>query len=347
MSRFEGRTEKATPKKQKKARREGQNARSQEVGVALSLLGTLIVGRAFLPGSLEDMGQGMREILTVSGSEPSWTLVRSSFLDMLVAGLVPFLAVATVLAVAGGVMQTGFTLAPAALKPKLSHLDPRKGLERFKPGRMGWESLRELLKLGLLAVVVIDPIREGIERTGEASGFEWWLSFAGGQAWTILLRAALLAMTLAAADFAIARYRHGRQQKMTKQEVKQEHKDQEGDPHQKAARRRKAQEMSRNRMIFDVAQADVVIVNPTHFAVALKYKMGEPAPRVVAKGMGRLALKIRATAYRHGVLVQSDPPLARAIYRSSKLGGYVPSALFEAVAVVLATAYRRRRRSAA
>lgn len=347
MSRFEGRTEKATPRKQKKARREGQNARSQEVGIALSLVGALILGRTFLPGSVRAMGEGMRELFAASGSEPAWTLVRSTFLDMLVASMLPVLAVVTVMAVAGGIMQTGFTLAPAALKPKLSHLDPRKGLERFKPGRMGWEGVRAVLKLALLALVVTEPIKEGIRRSGEAAGFDWWLSFAGRQASTILLRAALLSAALAAADFAMARYRHSRQQKMTKQEVKREHKDQEGDPHLKAARRRKAQDMSRNRMIFDVAQADVVIVNPTHFAVALKYKMGEPAPRVVAKGMGRFALKIRATAYRHGVLVQQDPPLARAIYRSSKLGGYVPSALYEAVAVVLAAAYRRRRRGAA
>lgn len=134
---------------------------------------------------------------------------------------------------------------------------------------------------------------------------------------------------------------------MSMQEVKQEHKDSEGDPLVKSQRRRRAVELSRNRMLRDVALADVVITNPTHFAVALRYADGEGAPRVVAKGADKLAAKIRGLAHRHGVLVTENKPLARALYRRCKVGHYVPAALYEAVAVVLAVAYRRRGRVAA
>jgi flagellar biosynthetic protein FlhB len=266
---------------------------------------------------------------------------------MVTASVVPILAVAVVMAIAGGLLQSGFTLAPLALKPKFSHLNPSKGLQRFKPSTMWWEGARATLKLGLLALVVYGPINEARNRMGEAQGLGWWLDFLGDQAYAILLRAAILAVTIAAVDFAFNKRKHIKQMKMSKQEVKQEHKDMEGDPHIKGARRRRAQEMSRNRMISNVATADVVITNPTHYAVALKYQMGEPAPRVVAKGMGRMALKIRKEAYRNGVLVKQDPPLARAIYRTCKVGASVPSALYEAVAVVLAAAFRLRRRRAA
>jgi flagellar biosynthetic protein FlhB len=182
---------------------------------------------------------------------------------------------------------------------------------------------------------------------GEARGIDAWLAIVGAQIWTVLLRVTLLALLIAAADYTYNRFKNMKQLKMTKQEVKQESKDTEGDPLLRARRRSKQAEMSRNRMILDATSADVVITNPTHFAVALKYTMGEPAPRVVAKGTGRLAKKIKKLAYRHGVMVQQDPPLARAIYRRCKVGAFVPATLFEAVAVILAVAYRRRRRGVA
>src|SRR5690606_2260219 len=121
----------------------------------------------------------------------------------------------------------------------------------------------------------------------------------------------------------------------------EEAKQTEGDPLVKAQRRRRAQELSRNRMLREVAGADVVVTNPTHLAVALRYRDGEPAPRVVAKGADRLAAKIRKIAYRNGILVTEDKPLARALYRRCKVGAFIPGALYEAVAVVLAVAYRR------
>ena len=160
----------------------------------------------------------------------------------------------------------------------------------------------------------------------------------------MFVRLAALAAFLAAADLAMAKFRTGRTLKMTKQETRQENKEEEGNPLVRSHRRRRHAEIARHNMIRETAAADVVLTNPTHLAVALRYAPNEPAPRVVAKGSGALALKLRATAYRHGVMVREDKALARAIYRRCKVGHFVPAALFEAVAVVLAAAYRRRRR---
>jgi flagellar biosynthetic protein FlhB len=160
----------------------------------------------------------------------------------------------------------------------------------------------------------------------------------------MFVRLAALAAILAAADVAMAKFRTGRSLKMTKQETRQENKEEEGNPLVRSHRRRRHAEIARHNMIRETAAADVVLTNPTHLAVALRYAPNEPAPRVVAKASGALALKLRATAYRHGVMVREDKALARAIYRRCKVGHFVPAALFEAVAVVLAAAYRRRRR---
>ncbi len=148
-------------------------------------------------------------------------------------------------------------------------------------------------------------------------------------------------VVIAAADYGYQRWKTGREMRMSKEEVKQEHRNADGDPLIKGQRRRRALELSRNRMLGAVAGADVVVTNPTHFAVALAYADGDAAPRVVAKGTDRIAAKIRAEAYRNGVLVTENRPLARALYRRCKVGSFVPAALYEAVAIVLALAYRR------
>jgi flagellar biosynthetic protein FlhB len=162
--------------------------------------------------------------------------------------------------------------------------------------------------------------------------------------WQIVLRAAALASVIAASDYAVTRFRHNKEMKMTKQEMREEHKTSEGDPMVRSQRRQRAREMSRNRMIFDVGNADVVVTNPTRLAIALKYEPDELAPRIIAKGSNKIAAKIRAEARRNGVPLIENKPLARALFRKVKVGGFVPANLFEAVAAVLAVAYRRRPR---
>lgn len=343
MGRFDGKTEKATPQRRKKARSEGTVARSQEVGVAASLLVAAVSLRVFGGHGIEVLRAETRMLL----ANPFHDAVQLSELGGVAARMAlalggPLLAAATAAAVVAGVAQVGIRLTPKAAKPKLSHLSPKKGLQRLKPSKAGWELVRTTLKLGLLLFIVWAPLRDWSTHMADGQSLDAGLTATLGQTWTVVGRAVALATVIAAADYAWNRHRTGKEMRMSKDEVRREYKDSEGDPLIRAMRRRRQSELSRNRMLRDIAFADVVVTNPTHLAVALRYAEGEAAPRVVAKGADHLAAKIRAEAYRHGVTVTEDKPLARALYRACKPGQYVPAALYEAVAVVLALAYRRR-----
>lgn len=298
------------------------------------------------PSAASGIAARARAIFDYAGGGVIGPEIGQNAMGMILVGLVPFLLAATVLGIAGGVGQVGFTLAPKAAKPKLSHLSLKKGLNRFKPSVFSWELIRTALKLGLLVAIIWGPMRAWINRLGEPLGIVDAIAFTGDQVWQLVLRAAALALGIAGADYAMNRYRNSKELKMSKQELKEEFKSSEGDPMVRQARRQRARDMSRNRMIFDVAFADVVVTNPTHLAVALKYDDDDPAPRVVAKGANKLAARIRAEARRNGVLVIENKPLARALYRRIRIGNYIPGTLFEAVAAVLAVAYRRRARRA-
>jgi flagellar biosynthetic protein FlhB len=180
------------------------------------------------------------------------------------------------------------------------------------------------------------------DRVHEGWTFQSGISATGEILATIFVRVIAVSAAVAVADYLWNRRKLMRDLRMTKDEVRREAKDQMGDPLMRSRRAERGRQLSRNRMLAGVAQADVVITNPTHLAVALKYSPSEPAPRVVAKGADHAAAKIRAEARRYGILVTEDKPLARALFRRVRQGEYVPQALFEAVAVVLAIVYRRR-----
>lgn len=341
MGRFDGKTEKATPRKKRDARRKGQVAKSAEIGVAASLL-ALMGGLSVLRGGSGVLGAESRRLFgyAATGDLPTALLVDSAT-TVLLAMLAPIIALAVVAALVSGIAQTGGRLSPEAVKPKLSNLSLKRGLQRFKPSTAAWELVRTTIKLGALALLLWAPISQVAASLAAARDLGSGLERTLAQTTTVLWRATGLAVVLAGADYAWNRRKNDREMKMSKEDVKQEHKDSDGDPLVKAQRRRRAQELSRNRMLRDVATADVVVTNPTHLAVALRYADGDAAPRVVAKGADHLAAKIRAAAYQNGVLVTENKPLARSIYRTCKVGHPVPAALYEAVAVVLATAYRR------
>lgn len=345
MGRFDGKTEKATPRKQREARKKGQIARSQEVGAAVSLVSLVLALRAFGPSIASGFRDSTAYLFANAGSPDLPTAMIGQIVpDMFSTALVPVLAVSTILALVAGLAQVGFRPVPAAGRPRLSKLNPKQGLERFKPGKAMWELGRNAAKLALLGLLLWIPMREGLENLPLGFSLDTGLSITSRKISDILLRALALAVVIAAADYAWNKYRTAREMRMSKQEVKDENKETEGDPLVKSQRRRRAAEMSRNRMLSDVSQADVVITNPTHLAIALSYADDDPAPRVIAKGADKLAAKIRGIAYRHGVPVTEDKPLARTLYKQCKVGHFVPAALYEAVAIVLAVAFRRRGR---
>lgn len=336
-------TQKPTPRRLEKARREGQIAKSPEVAIAVGLGATLIALRTIAPMSGRVVMDRTSRLLSTAGNQ-SFDLVGTDIVAIMLATVVPVVALATFSALVAGYGQVGFVFAPTAAKPKLSNLSLKRGLGKFKPSTISWELVKTAAKLGLLIAIVWGPLTAAVTDVLAAGSFSGGIAEVSNAAWIIVLRTALVATVIAAADYGINRWRIGGELKMTVQELKQESKDSDGSPEMKAQRRKRASEISRNRMIADTTTADVVVTNPTHFAVALKYVAGDPAPRVVAKGTNRLARKIRRTARRHGVPVIEDKMLARALYRKVRVGSYVPTALFEAVALLLAAAYRRKRR---
>ncbi len=347
MGRFDDKTEKPTARRRNESRKEGQVARSQEVPVAAGMLVAVVALNVIAPPTARLFGDSTRELLALSATgELAIPQLTEIGVRMLLVGVGPILAVAVVSALVSGIGQVGFNITPKAIQPKLSKISPKQGLEKFRPSNAGWELARTALKLGLLILVVMGPVKTMVGKLDTARGLMDGIEMAVSTATTILLRAAALMFVIAATDYGVNRYKHERQLRMSKEDVKQDHKAQDGDPQVKAARRRKAQEMSRNRMLSSVAFADVVITNPTHFAVALKYDQDEGAPRVVAKGVDAMAQKIKREAWRNGVMVIENRPLARGLYRRVKLDAFVPADLYEAVAVVLAMVYRRRGRTA-
>lgn len=308
----------------------------------MSLVVAALAAQMIIPGALETLREQATHLwLATDGSELPAGPILAMFREMFFTALMPIAGLAAALGVLAGASQVGFRITPKAAKPKLSKLSPKQGAEKLKPKRATWELVRALTKLGMLFAIASIPLSSWAESMGRGRSLSAGLEALFDEAWLLLLSAMVLALFIAVADYAWQRHSHEKKLKMTKHEVKQEHKQDEGDPQIKQARRQRMRELSRNRMLAEVPKADVVVTNPTHLAVALRYSPDEPAPRVVAKGADHLAQKIRSIAYRHGVTVTEDKALARALYRQCKLDQFVPAALYEAVAVVLALAYRR------
>ncbi|MFA9430910.1 flagellar biosynthesis protein FlhB [Egicoccus sp. AB-alg2] len=337
----DGRTEKATPQRRKKARDEGTVARSQEVAVAASFAALLATLAAAGPMMVRRTMGDLSEVFRTAGSAHALADAGPRALQMAMVLAGPFLIASVLAALVSGVVQVGFKVNPKLAKPKLKNLSPKKGLEKLKPIVAGWELIRSMLKLGAVAIVVWPTLAVWQDHLQTDRTLAGGIDRLTGVYGTILIRAALLALVIAGADYAYQRWRTASQIKMSHHDIKREHKDTEGDPLLRAQRRRRASDLSRNRMLRDVATADVLITNPTHLCVALRYDPTEGAPRVVAKGADLVADKLKTIARRHGVPITPDIPLARALYKRCKVGQHVPAALYEAVAVVLALAYRR------
>ena len=338
------RTEKPTPRRLKKAKEEGQVPKSQEVSVAVSLALMAIAVRIIAPSASGTLVSATERILRSAGSGGIPSGVGSAAFSMLAVTIIPVAGMAVIAALVSGIGQVGFNFTPKTVKPKVSNLSIKRGLKKFAPKTAIWELVKSTAKIVLLFALAWGPLSSVVEAVAQWRVFTPAISAIFTAAWQIMIRTAILMFVIGAADYAFNRRKTMNDLKMTKEEVRREAKDIEGSPEVKRARRQRAAELSRNRMITAAADADVIITNPTHLAVALKYEAAEPAPRVVAKGADGLAKRIRKEGRRHGVPVFEDKPLARALFRKSKVGAYVPTALFEAVAMVLAMAYRRKAR---
>jgi flagellar biosynthesis protein FlhB len=351
------RTEKATPKKREEARKKGQVARSADLSGAVVLLVGLFAVGVTGPAMAQRMGDAMRTALTL-GAQPDVVSVSSIGQIFADAGTQVALAVAPVAiacALAAFVVsagQVGLRPMPGALKPDPKRLNPMQGAKNiFGPNAL-FETGKNLVKVGVVATVVLAALLPNITQMAALVGMSpiELAARLSHDVRGIAMRAAGAYLLIGIVDLVYQRYRHAKQLKMDKQEVRDEQKNQALPAEVRGAMRRRQMANARARMMAAVPEADVVVTNPTHFSVALKYDGSSPAPQVIAKGKDLIALRIREIAAEHDIPVVPDPPLARSLHASVEVGQQIPEELFHAVAQVLAFVYRaagRRRLTAA
>lgn len=352
------RTEKATPRQLEKARRKGQVARSADLNGAVVLLAALGALAAFGPTMYAQL-RGALQTMLVQAADPSVVgaaglggLMTATGMTLAIA-IAPVALFCLVAGVGVSVAQVGFKPAPEALKPDVKRLNPVQGAKNIFGLNALVETVKGVTKIvvvggiaalalfpkltDLAALVGIPPIELGSELLRRVSDICW--------------KAGVAYLLIAAADLVWQRRRHARQLRMRKDDVKREQKEEAVAPELRAGMRRRASELSRGRMMAAVLDADVVVANPTHFAVALVYDGTTAAPKVVAKGQDLIALQIRRVAEENGIPVVENPPLARSLHGAVELGQEIPEQLYQAVAELLAFVYRtaggQRRRAAA
>lgn len=342
-------TEEATPRRLEKAREEGQTARSKELATMAVLMagaGGLLMFGGHLGAALEAIMKDnfVLERATIFDTrEMSLQLMAAAKTAAL--ALAPVLAVLLVAAIAGSVSIGGLLFSGKAIAPKFSRMNPIKGLGRMFSTRSLVELVKAIAKVLVVlavAILILHARTEDLLNIAEESARPAMEHVLWTLGWSFfLLSAATILIALVDVPFQI--YDHQKKLKMTKQEVKDEYKDTEGKPEVKGKIRQLQREMAQRRMMADVPTADVVITNPSHYAVALKYDQKRmAAPVVVAKGADQIAFKIMEIAREHKVEVLRTPPLTRAVYHNTDIGEEIPDGLYMAIAQVLAYVFQLR-----
>jgi flagellar biosynthetic protein FlhB len=346
---FESRTEPASPRRREEARQQGQVAVSQELIGALVLLAGLAVlalqGRALGGGLLDALRVDLPRLPSADLSIEAASALLAVQFERCLRLLGLFLGVLLATGLGASLFQVGFHVNPEVLSFKFEKLSPAQGATRLFSTAALVRGALSLVKVAGLVFLTVWLLRG---RTGlVASLGQAGVGYAAVQGWGLVARVCLgvtgVLVLLGAIDYAYQRFRFERTLRMTRQEVKQELKNEEGDPLIRNRIRQLQREMARRRMMAAVPKAAVVVTNPTHLAVALRYeRVRMKAPRVVAKGAGHVAARIVALARAHGVPIVEREPVARALYRAVKLDQEIPGSLFYAMAEVLAYVYRLR-----
>lgn len=347
-------TEKPTPKRLQEARGKGQVARSSDLNSAIVLTGaTLIMGywgsHTFqeLTATFQQQYEFMLVKLAKEATVNEITGLILGAIMQVGEILLPFFMAGLILAVLANIVQNTPQIAMEAIKPSFDKMNPISGFKRIFSMRVFVETGKSLLKMAVVG---------GFGTAIILSNQQLILALSGTTPMVAILKilevmssiavaACVLFLVLGIADLFYQRYEHEKQLKMTKQEIKDEHKNMEGDPKMKGRIREIGVQMSRKQQLASVKTADVVITNPTHFAVAIRYDPTiAPAPQVIAKGVDHFAFRIREEAKAHGVLIQENKPLARALYAMVEVNHLIPPELFVAVAEVLAIVFAKKKK---
>jgi flagellar biosynthetic protein FlhB len=341
-------TEKATPKRREEARKRGQVAKSTDLNGAVVMIAGLLAISLLAPHTVGAAQDALRAGLA-NAAQPQRMMsgaglgeLFAATLKSLVLGIAPVAGVCLLAGVLANVAQTGIKPATEALKPDPKRLNPLTGARNVFGTRLLFETAKNLAKVAVVGAIVAQALVPRLTELSATVGSSpaALAAMLSRMVVAIAQRAALAYLLIAAIDLGYQRFRHERSLRMSKQELREEMKQHSLPAEVKGALRRRQLQAARARMMAAVPQADVVVVNPTHFAVALKYDGTRPAPECVAKGQDLIALQIRRLAEQHDVPVVEDRPLARSLHAAIEIGQVVPEELYQAVAQVLAYVYR-------
>lgn len=342
-------TEEPTAKKIEDTRKEGQVAKSKEISSAFSLLALFLCLRIFI-GFLGERMQGVffsfwKEMSIYPkddfNSVTAWQILLDAIIYLLITSL-PFLAVAFIVSFMSQKIQIKWMVTTKPLKPKMNKLNPISGFKRMFSKQAFFELLLSIFKIVLFAAIAYSVVKDnvGVILSLYTLTIRDCLGILFDLVMELGIKISLVYILVSLADYIFQRWKHKQDIKMTKQEIKDEYKNQEGDPKVKSQQRQRMQQASRRRMMQSIPEADVVITNPTHFAVALKYdNTVSEAPVVTAKGADYLAFKIRDIAKENGVEIVENKPLARMLYSNVDIGREIPPELYQSVAEILAYVY--------
>lgn len=339
-------TEKATPNKRKEARKKGQTAKSPEVSSAITLLFSfaflLVGGKSLVEGCLSIFRHSFQEYLLWDVTMSNTEVLYKQLLWEAAKLIAPIFAVVLAAGLIANFAQVGFMINPEGLKMKFGKINPLQGAKNIFSLRSVVEFIKSILKIVITSTVVFLLIwNQKTELFALGSKNIW---DAAGVIGSLFLKVGIAAsaslVVLAAADYFYQKFEYEKKLRMSKQEIKEEFKKMEGDPVIKGKRKAKQREMAMNRMMQEVPKADVVITNPTHFAVAIRYDFQTmDAPLVIAKGQDYIALKIKEIARNNQILTVENKPLARTLFHSVEIGETIPEELFHAVGEILAYVY--------
>lgn len=347
-------TEAPSEKKRQDAREKGTVAKSTEINSVIVLLTALFLIKILGPWIVKELSSSMLEFMSIiSDTEMDYSrlmlLVRKALI-LLGKVAAPITGGILIMGVVANVAQVGFLFTLKPLMPKLEKINPISGFTRLFSMRSIVETIKNIIKLTIIITIAYITLKKEFETMltlSDASVLSIW-TYALAVSYKVILRIALAMIIIAVLDYAYQRFEHEKQLKMTHQEVKEERKQLEGDPQVKSRIRSLQREMARRRMMEQVPKATVVVTNPTHLAIALRYAPEEnDAPIVVAKGKDLIAQRIKKLAKESNVPVVEDKPLARSMYDKVEVGFPIPVEFFTAVAEVMAYVYRLKNRNAA
>ncbi len=345
-------TEEPTAKKRADARKKGQVARSQELNAAFVLLIGFLTLRVLWEYIYDNIAQYTIYIYSHLAQSVSIEGLMELFIGIMIVlakTVMPIMLVILIIGLAVNLFQVGFMFSTEQLEFKLDKLNPINGFGRIFSKRSLVELFKSIFKIIVIGYFLYLYLKDQIPLVPQFIFFDLpqSLATAADIIFTMAFQVVGVIMVMAAADYAYQKWQMTQDLKMSKQEVKDEYKQTEGDPQIKGKIRQKQRQMAMQRMMSEVPKADVIVTNPTHLAIALRYSKGMVAPLVVAKGQDIVAERIKQIAREHHIMIVENKPVARALYQAVEVGGVVPAELYQAVAEILAYVYRIKHRRAA